>query len=167
MLRTGRILTLHPFEGHASAPRCTYSVFKYITISGALGCTCETQGNMTILKAKPEAILDNDHTLNRVFPVTTKLTKQERGKITDFARSQGLARGEWIRDVILREVRGASASDPSLAEILGVRLLLVNVLRPLAAGQRLTPEAFDKLLDEISDAKHQLAAKLATPCERK
>ena len=49
----------------------------------------------------------------------------------------------------------------SLAEILGVRLLLVNVLRPLAAGQRLTPEAFDRLLDEISNAKHQLAGKLA------
>jgi len=59
-------------------------------------------------------------------------------------------------------VCGASASDPSLAEILGVRLLLVNVLRPLAAGQRLTPAAFDKLLDQISDAKHQLASKLAT-----
>jgi hypothetical protein len=122
---------------------------------------------MAVLKAKPEAISDSDHTLNRVFPVTTKLTKEERGKITDFARSQGLARGEWIREVILRELRGGSTSDPSLAEILGVRLLLVNVLRPLAAGQRLTPEAFDKLLDEISDAKHQLAAKLATPCERK
>jgi hypothetical protein len=122
---------------------------------------------MAILKVKPDAISDRDHTLNRVFPVTAKLTKEERGRITEFARSQGLARGEWIRDVILRELRGASASDPSLAEILGVRLLLVNVLRPLAAGQRLTPEAFDKLLDEISDAKHQLAAKLATPGERK
>jgi hypothetical protein len=122
---------------------------------------------MAVLKANPEAISDSDHTLNRVFPVTTKLTKEERGKITDFARSQGLPRGEWIRDVILRELRGGSTCDPSLAEILGVRLLLVNVLRPLAAGQRLTPEAFDKLLDEISDAKHQLAAKLATRSERK
>ena len=125
------------------------------------------QGNMTILKAKPEAILDNDHSLNRVFPVTAKLTKEERERVTEFARSEGLARGEWIRDAILKEMRGDSASDPSLAEILGVRLLLVNVLRPLAAGQRLTPDAFDKLLDEISDAKHQLAAKLATPGERK
>ena len=122
---------------------------------------------MTILKAKPEAILDNDHTLNRVFPVTAKLTKEERERVTEFARSQGLARGEWIRDVILREVRGASSSDPSLAEILGVRLLLVNVLRPLAAGQRLTPEAFDKLLDEISEAKHALAGKLAASARRK
>ena len=72
-----------------------------------------------------------------------------------------------MRDVILRELRGDSANDPSLAEILGVRLLLVNVLRPLAAGQVLAPEAFDKLLDEISEAKHALAGKLATSAERK
>jgi hypothetical protein len=122
---------------------------------------------MAILKATSHAISDSDHALNRVFPVTAKLTKEELGRVTEFARSQGLARGEWIRDVILQELRVGSASDPSLAEILGVRLLLVNVLRPLAAGQRLAPEAFDKLLDEISDAKHQLAAKLATSAGRK
>jgi hypothetical protein len=122
---------------------------------------------MAILKAQPDAISDSDQSLNRIFPVTAKLTKEERGRVTDFARSQGLARGEWIRDVILREMRKGSASDPSLAEIVGVRLLLVNVLRPLAAGQRLTPEAFDKLLDEISEAKHALAGKLAVSTGRK
>ena len=122
---------------------------------------------MAILKTKPEAICDRDHALNRVFPVTAKLTKEELGKVTEFARSQGLARGEWIREVILNEMRKGSHSDPSLAEILGVRLLLVNVLRPLAAGQTLTPEAFDKLLDEISEAKHQLAGKLDTSAGRK
>jgi hypothetical protein len=124
-------------------------------------------GNMTILKANPDAISDSDHNLNRVFPVTAKLTKEELRRVTEFARSQGLPRGEWIRDVILREMRGGSASDPSLAEILGVRLLLVNVLRPLAAGQKLTPEAFDQLLDEISEAKHALARKLAVSAGRK
>jgi hypothetical protein len=122
---------------------------------------------MAILKAKPDASSDSDHSLNRVFPVTAKLTKEERARVTNFATSQGLARGEWIRDVILREIRGESACDPSLAEILGVRLLLVNVLKPLAAGQRLTPEAFDELLDEISEAKHQLAGKLAASAGRK
>ena len=122
---------------------------------------------MAILKATAHAISDSDRALNRVFPVTAKLTKEEMGKVTEFARSQGLARGEWIRDVILKEMRNGSHSDPSLAEILGVRLLLVNVLRPLAAGQILTPEAFDKLLDEISEAKHQLAGKLGTSAGRK
>jgi len=122
---------------------------------------------MAILKATARAISDSDRALNRVFPVTAKLTKEEMGRVTEFARSQGLARGEWIRDVILRELRGGSIRDPSLAEILGVRLLLVNVLRPLAAGQRLAPEAFDKLLDEISEAKHSLAGKLAASAGRK
>src|ERR1700684_1732847 len=125
------------------------------------------RGNMAVLKAKPDASSDSDHSLNRVFPVTAKLTKEERARATNFASSQCLARGRWIRDVILREIPGEPPCNPSLAEILGVRLLLVNVLRPLAAGQRLTPEAFDKLLDEISDAKHQLAGKLVSPSGRK
>jgi hypothetical protein len=122
---------------------------------------------MPILKATARGISDSERALNRVFPVTAKLTKEELGKVTEFAKSQGLARGEWIRDVILTELHKGSASDPTLAEILGVRLLLVNVLRPLAAGQRLTLEAFDRLLDEISEAKHALAAKLAASAGRK
>ncbi len=53
-----------------------------------------------------------------------------------------------------------------LTEILGVRLLLVNVLRPLAAGQKVTPETFDRLLNEISTAKHELAQKLMSERRR-
>ena len=122
---------------------------------------------MAILKTMPDKSSPGDRTLNRVFPVTVKLTKEELGRLTDFARSQGLARGEWIRDVILREAGAAPMSDPALAEILGVRLLLVNVLRPLASGQLVASEAFDKLLDEISNTKYKLAEKLATSAGRK
>ena len=122
---------------------------------------------MAILKTMPDKNSHGDRTLNRVFPVTAKLTKDELGTVTDFAKSQGRARGEWIRDVILREAGEGPTSDPALAEILGVRLLLVNVLRPLACGQLLAAEAFDKLLDEIREAKHQLAEKLAAPAGRK
>jgi hypothetical protein len=99
--------------------------------------------------------------------LNTKLTRTELAAVEVAAAAQGCALGEWVRDVILREIRGGSLADPSLAEILGVRLLLVNVLRPLAAGQRLAPEAFDKLLDEISEAKHALAGKLAASAGRK
>ena len=132
-----------------------------------LSAPVEWMARMAILETMPDKNSHRDRTLNRVFPVTAKLTKDELGRVTEFAKSQGLARGEWIRDVILREVGGGPTNDPSLAEILGVRLLLVNVLRPLAAGQRLTPEAFDKLLDEISEAKHALAGKLAVSAGRK
>jgi hypothetical protein len=106
-------------------------------------------------------------TVFRNSTVCLKLTQQEVKLLDQLATAKGVARSEWMRDVILRELRGNPANDPSLAEILGVRLLLVNVLRPLAAGQRLTPEAFDKLLDEISEAKHALAGKLAASAGRK
>ncbi len=98
--------------------------------------------------------------------LNTKLTASELAAVETAAAAHGCALGEWVRDVILREIR-EGPGDPSLAEILGVRLLLVNVLRPLAAGERLAPEAFDKLLDEISEAKHKLAARLATHSEGK
>jgi hypothetical protein len=74
--------------------------------------------------------------------LNTKLSPTELAAVEVAAATDGCALGEWVRDLILRELPKGSASDPSLAEIIGVRLLLVNVLRPLAAGQRLTPEAF-------------------------
>ena len=115
---------------------------------------------MALLKTKTDLELTGNRNALRVFPVTAKLTKEERKAVTDFAQSQGLARGQWIRDVILAELRGARSNDFPLAEILGVRLLLVNVLRPLAAGQNLSLEAFDKLLDQISTLKHEMAGKV-------
>ena len=103
-----------------------------------------------------------------VFRNTTrclKLTHDEARLLDQTAEAKGIPRSEWMREVILRELRSEPLDDGSLAEILGIRLLLVNVLRPLAAGQRLTSEAFDKLLDEIGTAKHQLADKLT--CEKR
>ena len=99
--------------------------------------------------------------------LNTKLTPTEFAAVQVAAAAHGCALGEWVRDVILRELRGGSAGDPSLAEILGVRLILVNILRPLVTGQKLAPEAFDKLLDEISEAKYQLAGQVATAAGRK
>lgn len=121
---------------------------------------------MALLKTKQEIQSNHGREALRIFPVTAKLTKQERKAVTDFAQSQGVARGQWIRDVILAELRRASSNNAALAELLGIRLLLVNVLRPLASGQKLTPEAFDRLLDEISTAKHELAGRLISE-ERK
>jgi hypothetical protein len=95
-----------------------------------------------------------------------KLTKEEARLLDEFATTKGVPRSEWMRDAILRELRALPSNDSSLAEILGVRLLLVNVLRPLAAGQKLTPEAFDKLLNEISTAKYELAGKLVSEKRR-
>ena len=95
-----------------------------------------------------------------------KLTQEEARQLDKVATAAGVPRSEWIRNAVLRELHPTLNGDPLLAEILGVRLLLVNVLRPLAAGQKLAPEAFDKLLDEIGTAKYELAGKLLSERRR-
>lgn len=120
-------------------------------------------------------LLDSQNSLKKtigktVFRNTTrcfKLTQEEARLLDKVAAAQGVPRSEWMRNAVLRDLHSAPAtSDPSLAEILGVRLLLVNVLRPLAAGQKVAAETFDKLLDEISTAKQELAQKLASERRR-
>jgi hypothetical protein len=121
---------------------------------------------MALLDSKRAASKPRSKTVFRNTTCCLKLTKEEAQLLDQIATARGVARSEWMREVILRELHSKPVSDPSLAEILGVRLLLVNVLRPLAAGQKLSPEFFDKLLDEISSAKHDLADRVATERKR-
>ena len=56
--------------------------------------------------------------------------------------------------------------SPELVEIIGVRLMLTNLLRPLAAGQKITPEVFDETIAEIKKHKRSLAIKTRTDLEK-
>jgi len=106
----------------------------------------------------------------RLKTAGTKLNQEETAALERHCRNRGVTPGELIRQLILAELgRGTqsnASTDPVLTEVLGMRLFLVNALRPLAVGQKLTPEAFDKLLDEISAAKHELAAKIVSERRR-
>ena len=103
----------------------------------------------------------------RTKSIGFKVSEEEYARLETAAQTSGQTLGEWCREAILREMRDPEMHDPALAEIVGVRLLLVNVLRPLATGERLAPEAFDKMLDQISEVKHELAAKLRQQAARK
>jgi hypothetical protein len=105
----------------------------------------------------------------RTKSIGFKVSEEEYARLETAAQAEGRTLGEWCREAILRAGSASDAErhDPALAEIVGVRLLLVNVLRPLAAGEKLAPEAFDKMLDQISEVKHDLAAKLQQQAARK
>jgi hypothetical protein len=114
---------------------------------------------MSILKTN----LDSENAAHRVFPVTVKLTQSERTGITAYARTQGVARGEWMRGVVLaalERVTSPDAGNALLQEIVGVQLLLMNVLKPLATGQPLTAAAFDNIVAEVHKLKKTVARKL-------
>jgi len=86
----------------------------------------------------------------RTKSIGFKVSEEEYAQLETAAQASGQTLGEWCRQMILG-ASDAAAHDPALAEIIGVRLLLVNVLQPMAAGEKVTPEKFNQLLDQISD----------------
>jgi hypothetical protein len=99
----------------------------------------------------------------RTRTASTKLTKAERAALEKFAETHGQSTGELIRDLIFREMnteQKSNARDAVLQEIVGVQLLLMNVLKPIATGQPLTPAAFDGIVAEVHKLKPSVARKL-------
>ena len=105
----------------------------------------------------------------RLIGVTTKLSPQEVEDIERLARKHGLQRGEFIRQLILDELARDSGDPPvsaELVEILGLRLMLTNLLKPLTTGQKITPEVFDGIIAEVKKHKRGLAIKTRTDLEK-
>ena len=105
----------------------------------------------------------------RLIGVTTKLSPREVEDIEALARKHGLQRGEFIRQLILDELARDSGDPPvsaELVEIIGLRLMLTNLLKPLATGQKITPDVFDGIIAEVKKHKRGLAIKTRTDLEK-
>jgi hypothetical protein len=105
----------------------------------------------------------------RLTNVSSKLTAHETRELDALAAKRGLPRGEIIRQLILAELSKDAAppkADPLLSEIIGVRLLLVNLLKPQLSGEKpLTLDGFESMLTEIQKVKKQLALKVQQELE--
>ena len=110
---------------------------------------------MAILTTKtPEA---------RKKTASTKLTEDELARFERFAKDREKSPGELIRELILREMNiteGGTDVDPALCEIVGVQLLLMNVLKPLAAGAPINAAAFDQIVQQVHHAKRDIAQRI-------
>src|ERR1019366_2366602 len=76
----------------------------------------------------------------RLTNVSSKLTRSEAERLDDLAKKRGLQRGEFIRQLILDELARDSGDPPvsaELVEILGLRLMLTNLLKPDRKSTRL------------------------------
>ena len=105
----------------------------------------------------------------RESSVSTRLTRKETWNLDALAKSRGVQRGELMRQLIRDELaRDActSAVSTELTEIMGIRLMLTNLFRPLATGQKLTPEAFDNMVAEIKKRKRSVAEDALQDLER-
>jgi hypothetical protein len=93
--------------------------------------------------------------------VSARLSAHELGQLEEIAERCDLTNSALIRKLILEKIqneKGPPKADPLLAEIVGVRLLLVNVLGPMACDEEpLTKQRFESIVDQIKKVKHEVA----------
>jgi hypothetical protein len=104
--------------------------------------------------------------------LSTKLTDTEFTEVETYCQARQVAPGEWLREVVFREVRGdtnhtkrdeliLSELDLMLSEVVGIRIGIINLLRPRNAEEGpLTPEVYDAILKKIKVAKNQVTQQL-------
>ena len=105
----------------------------------------------------------------RLVGVTTKLSPHEVAEVERLAKKRGQPRGELIRQLILTELRRSDippTASPELSEIVGIRLMLTNLLKPLATGMKITPEVFEGIMVEVKKRKTALAVETKQDLER-
>jgi hypothetical protein len=104
----------------------------------------------------------------RLINVSSKLNRSEAQQLDSLAKKRGFLRGELIRQLILRELRqdeGESTAGLELTEIIGLRLMLTNLLKPIASGQKVTPEIFDAIMAEVRKTKREVAVEVQRQAE--
>ncbi len=139
------------------------------TLKYTQGHQLETRGPMPLLNEDSLAADAQKRASYRLVGVTTKLSPREVADVERLAKDRGQQRGELIRQLILAEVQrndGEPTASPELSEIVGLRLMLTNVLKPLATGQKITPEVFDGIMVEVKKRKRAVAIEAQQDLER-
>jgi hypothetical protein len=115
---------------------------------------------MNLLTDESLAVIAEQRQSFRLINVSSKLNRTEAQQLDSMAKKRGLQRGELIRQLILRELRqeaGEFTVSPELIETIGLRLMLTNLLKPIATGQKITPEIFDAIMAEVRKTKREIA----------
>jgi hypothetical protein len=86
----------------------------------------------------------------------TKLTVQEEKELARAAATDGKSASEWARDVLLREAR-RSKDDAVFTELVATRMLLVNLIKPLILGEKVSPTWITEAMTMVRKEKHKAA----------
>jgi hypothetical protein len=88
-----------------------------------------------------------------------RVTLTEQRELHAASRAEGKSLSEWAREVLLREAR-RSADDPLFIELIATRMILLNLLKPLAMGQQVTTEDFARISATVRSDKRKVAQEI-------
>ncbi len=92
----------------------------------------------------------------RTESLAIRVTKKEELAMMQAARTQGLNLREWARELLLSEAR-STGTNALFSEVVALRMMLNELLRPVCCGQTITAEAFEAHLSNIRQTKQQVA----------
>lgn len=126
--------------------------------------TCRNGGKQvnTAQTGEPE-VAGQASKISRNRTVSTKLSEIEMAEAERMATTRGQWLSEWVRDVIVRELRVEAEEKIAMhafTELVGLELLVMNALQPLVSGQKMSAEQFRKLVEQIHATKHTKAREL-------
>ena len=99
----------------------------------------------------------------RAVTLSTKITLRELELISAASEAGGRAIGEWVRKAILKAAHSSSAgvgADHLMTEIVALQLFLTDVLSPLARGERISAEQYEKLMRNVKTNKQRAAGEV-------
>lgn len=85
-----------------------------------------------------------------------RVTHAEQQELQEAARRCGKSLSEWSRDTLLREARHSSG-DAVFTELIATRMLMVNLLKPLALGEKVSPAWITEAMTMVRKEKHKAA----------
>jgi uncharacterized protein (DUF1778 family) len=85
-----------------------------------------------------------------------RVTAKEQRELHEAARGRGKSLSEWAREVLLREAR-RSTDDAVFTELVATRMLLVNLIKPLILGEKVSPTWITEAMGMVRREKHKAA----------
>ena len=85
-----------------------------------------------------------------------RVTAEEQLELHNAARAEGKSLSEWSRDVLLREARRCK-DDAVFTELVATRMLLVNLIKPLILGEKVSPTWITEAMTMVRKEKHKAA----------
>jgi hypothetical protein len=97
------------------------------------------------------------------------VTQSELAELERAAAERGIRLGEWIRQVLFRELRGSDQMNSGdhinygkrlLIEIVGLQVFLTHVLSIMSRGEWLDAEQYEQITRQVKAKKHRWAQEI-------
>ena len=95
--------------------------------------------------------------------ISRKVTEEEYSRLEALAETMGLSMSEWVRAVLMERLErtsGKAREEALLAELLGLRTILLNILFKVVKCERMTGEEMQAVIERADAGKKERAQKL-------